>query len=192
MNPIISFTIESDHDPISPREWDNFGTLIMLHNRYQFGDRIFENGDATDFISAFKHHLATAEDCTINDVVYLPVFMFDHSGIRVNTTSFNDNWDSGQIGYIYITKQQLRSTYSVKRISAKLREQTLAILADEINILNQYLSGDVFGFTIKYQNGDMNSCYGFYGANPETNGMFEQWTVDEILYYQEHEIEITY
>ena len=94
--------------------------------------------------------------------------------------------DSGQIGYTYVTKEQIRKEYSVKRISLKLKEQISSILQSEIETLDQYLIGDVYGFTIEYDNGEINSCWGFYGSNPETNGMFEYWTDEEIQYYKEN------
>ena len=31
--------------------------------------------------------------------------MFDHSGRALSLTPFGDKWDSGQIGYVYITKE---------------------------------------------------------------------------------------
>lgn len=29
----------------------------------------------------------------------------DHSGLAMQTTSFNDPWDSGQVGWIYVSKE---------------------------------------------------------------------------------------
>jgi len=190
VNPITSFIIQPDPAPISPREGEENNTFIMLHNKYQFGDCIFENGDTTDFESAFKHHLAVVENCSITDIVYLPVYMYDHSGITINTTGFQNSWDSGQIGWIYVSKKDIRINYKVKRISSKLQEQVKSTLVNEIKLLDQYLTGDMYGFTIEHEN-TINSCWGFYGSKPETNGMWEHWTVEEILYYQEHKIEIT-
>ena len=193
MAQITNFTIEQEEYPESPREWDNLGTFIMQHGRYEFGDRIFEvDGSYISFEDDFKYHLRTVHDCTLNDVIYLPVYMYEHSGITISTSSFSCSWDSGQIGYIYITKDKVRSEYSVKRISNKLRSLVLSILEAEISTLDQYVTGDVYGFTIEYDDGSSNSCWGFYGDNPETNGMSEYWTDEEITYYKEHSIDITY
>ena len=39
---------------------------------------------------------------------------------------------------------------------------------------NQLLSGDVYGFITKNIQGDeLDSCWGFYGTNPMSNGMSE-------------------
>src|SRR6187402_3409459 len=38
---IGEFTLEiiSDDDPMSPREWDNIGTMVCFHKRYTLGDK---------------------------------------------------------------------------------------------------------------------------------------------------------
>ena len=33
--------------------------------------------------------------------VILPLYLFDHSGITMNTTGFNCRWDSGVVGWVY-------------------------------------------------------------------------------------------
>lgn len=46
----------------------------------------------------------------MDDVEYYPVFMYDHSGIALSISNayypFNDRWDSGCIGFWYITKEE--------------------------------------------------------------------------------------
>jgi len=186
MAQIIEFEIKQDDCPESPREWDNLGTFIMQHGRYEFGDRTFEvDGSYISFEDYFKYHLRTVHDCSLDDTVYLPVYMYDHSGITISTTPFSSRWDSGQIGYIYAVKDDIRKEYNVKRISSKLREQVLSILRAEIQTLDQYLIGDTYGFNIEYDDGSSNSCWGFYGDNPKTNGMYDHWTDEEIKYYEE-------
>ncbi len=193
MTQITEFKIEQDTYPESPREWDNLGTFIMQHGRYEFGDRIFENdGSYISFEEDFKYHLRIVHDCTIKDVIYLPVYMYDHSGISISTSPFSSHWDSGKIGYIYVTNGKVRSDYSAKRISSKLRSTVLSNLQAEIKALDQYVTGNICGFTIEYDDGSINSCWGFYGYNPETNGMFEHWTNKEISYYKENSIDFTY
>ena len=35
----------------------------------------------------------------------LPLYLYDHSGITMNTTGFSCPWDSGQVGWIYAFKE---------------------------------------------------------------------------------------
>lgn len=51
--------------------------------------------------------LRLCEKC--GDVAILPLFLYDHSGLAMSTGSFvgrahHAEWDSGQVGYIYMTK----------------------------------------------------------------------------------------
>jgi hypothetical protein len=58
----------------------------------------------------------------LKELIYLPVYLYEHSGQTINTTGFSCNWDSGQVGYIYIYKHTVRDMYKVQRVSTKLRE----------------------------------------------------------------------
>lgn len=40
-----------------------------------------------------------------NKYVILPLYLYDHSGITMNTSGFHCNWDSGQVGWIYASKK---------------------------------------------------------------------------------------
>ena len=43
-----------------------------------------------------------------DEVVALPLYLYDHSGITMNTSGFSCPWDSGQVGWIYCTKKRFR------------------------------------------------------------------------------------
>jgi len=49
---------------------------------------------------------ARANDIPVaSDFYWLPIFKYQHSGVRYNTTGFSCPWDSGKFGYIYISKE---------------------------------------------------------------------------------------
>ena len=37
----------------------------------------------------------------MDGMVILPLYLYDHSGITMNTCGFSCPWDSGQVGWIY-------------------------------------------------------------------------------------------
>jgi hypothetical protein len=41
----------------------------------------------------------------------LPLYLYDHSGITMNTTGFHCGWDSGQVGLIYITEEDAKEAW---------------------------------------------------------------------------------
>lgn len=139
-------------DPINPREWDNLGTMVYSHSRYILGDEKIPNdlrgaSEVMGWISENYGDIA----------VILPLYIYDHGGITMNTSGFSCQWDSGQVGYIFITKERVRKNYEVKRISKKLLERLNKILTSEVKTFDQYITGQVFGYIA-----DDDSCWGYY------------------------------
>lgn len=152
--------IHIDEHPESPREWDNLGSMICWHRNYSLGDSEHPEKWETpaDFIKW----------ATRNRVAYLPLYLYDHSGITMNTTGFSCPWDSGQVGYIYVTTEKMREEYNCKAVSKKLRERVLGYLKNEVETYDQYLTGSVYGYIIKDEKDEeIDSCWGFYGTTQE-------------------------
>lgn len=104
--------------------------------------------------------------------IILPLYLYDHSGITMNTSGFNCPWDSGQVGWIYISKEKVRQEYGVKRITKKIRDRVIAALKAEVETYSQWLEGNVFGFVLKNAEGnEVDSCWGFYGTDWKENGL---------------------
>jgi len=45
-----------------------------------------------------------------NVLEILPLYMYEHSGVALSTSDFNDKWDSGCIGYVFMTHEQASET----------------------------------------------------------------------------------
>ncbi len=316
--------IQQDEGYENPREWDNLGTMICFHSRYNLGDKhdyseprdmlidllenVFENDDSElesfaekkfedhfvhqdedgdwyvtddhvsynaysgeyydnkyeaieeleslkdDFIGGEWQDIMDNED--MMDIVekyyvILPLYLYDHSGITMNTSGFHCNWDSGQVGWIYASKKtfidetgytqdELFNTdknripktkelvklkgyddsyghygfgkvifinkdiitvdYDFHKIeSARSKDNIVTVnvsdivevksdsakemLRNEVELYDQYLTGEVYGFIIeKYEsceccgNGEwehVDSCWGFYGNESIKNDMIE-------------------
>lgn len=152
--------IEYDMDGSSsdPRENDNLGTIIGWHRRYNLGD---ENGlkldmDPREFEAALQRERA----------IYLPVFMYEHSGVALSTGSFGDPWDSGQVGFIYADRAKVLKEYSAKIVTKAVRDKALQVLKYEIEEYGKWLNGEVYGYVIEDAEGnDVDSCWGFIGLD---------------------------
>lgn len=155
-----------DHDADSPRSWDNLGTMYCFHKRYLLGDNhAVEPNDFSSF-DDMKSVLWSEED------LVFPLYLYDHSGLLVSMTPFSDPWDSGQIGFITATKQDVMKEFGAwnQDTIAKARKT----LEMEVEVYNEYLRGHVFGFVVEGPNGEEeDSCWGFYGSNIFANGMIE-------------------
>lgn len=137
--------IHYDTDPENPRDWDNLGTMICRHPRYHLGDD-HSFAEARDFLIDLINCPGETELSTgrlverANEVaVFLPVFLYDHSGLALNTTGFHCMWDSAQVGFIYATFKTIRKEYGVKRISAGLRARVADYLRAELATYNDYI-----------------------------------------------------
>jgi hypothetical protein len=146
--------IVRDDDPINPREWDNVGTMLCFHRRYNLGDEPYHRS-VTDMLPYGEEDLEKWLVEEENAKTILPLYLYDHSGITIRTTPFTCRWDSGQIGYIYSQEEGQED-----------------ILRSEIEVYDHYLFGNIWGYQV-YQKHVCNrgniheeiidSCYGFYG-----------------------------
>lgn len=176
----------------SPREWEcNIGVIAYKHSRYTLGEE--EIDDPIDFLLNLYGIEATNMPYTNETLeklmgqaskygyVLLPVYLFDHSGITISTTPFSCPWDSGQVGFIYTNLKRVQEMgHNWKKWSEKRREQVREWLKGEIKIFDQYLRGDVYGFIIEEDGEEIDSCWGFYGEDPRTNGMSD-YVDDELI-----------
>jgi hypothetical protein len=151
---MLTVTIKQDTDQENPREWDNFGTMVCFHNRYRLGD---DHGLTLDAARELEQR---------DDIISLPLYLYDHSGITIKTTPFHCPWDSGKVGFIYITKQDARNLFNTKRITKKFKENLLDILRKEVAVYDNYLNGEVYQFTVEDEQGNIvDSCGGFFGGS---------------------------
>lgn len=155
-----------DNCPMSPREYDNLGTMVCWHRRYDLGDKhdfeghedfikalAREDGDCfchfateakmKDYEDTYKY-IGTLDSEEISDIVckynlILPLYLYDHSGITVSTRSFSCPWDSGQIGYVYVSHKNIVKEYGKLDIDAARKR-----LEVEVKEYDSYIQGDVY------------------------------------------------
>ncbi len=174
--------ITQDLDAPNPRDWDNLGT-IAHKSKYDIGEE--DISDPIDWLEAMldkptggvynQERLEDLEHEFYNKYIAEPIYIYEHGGITIRTYPFGCRWDSGKIGYIYVSKKDVRLQYGVKRISKKLRKRVENILNAEIETLDQFLIGDVYRFVLVDEDGEMiDACGGFYGSDPQTNGMSDE------------------
>lgn len=176
--PIETFDMEdgrtlkiyADDSAEDPRKHSEpLGTMACMHRRYTLGD-------------VQPKSIEEMHEMIKDAAVCLPIYMYDHSGITIRTSPFSCPWDSGQIGYIFISKEKARKEFG--RLTKKTLANITECLIGEIKTYDQYLTGDVYGFVItrncKCNNCDDNhdklldTCWGFYGHDWKENGLFEQ------------------
>lgn len=179
-----------DDAPVSPRAWDNLGTMVCWHRNYELGDKHnYRNveewiNDLADSLGItleyvdyddYKHYKTTSElfDNIKQVCVVLPLYLYDHSGITMSTFPFNCPWDSGQVGWIYVTHDKIKEEYG------KLDDETIKrvkdVLIGEVKVYDQYLNNDVYGYVLEnkikcdccghIEYNLVDSCWGYYGID---------------------------
>lgn len=179
-NAVLKIVQDADSS-MNPRiDFDNFGHMICWHSRYNLGDdhnfsspREFLEEHVLRFNEDDLHEIEEkSNDDLLNTLqdhmVILPLYLYDHSGITMNTTGFSCRWDSGQVGWVYATNEEVISEYGNLDI-----EKAEKLLKAEVEVYDQYIRGEVYGYilekkvkceccnSIEYENID--SCWGFLG-----------------------------
>lgn len=166
-NGAYTLQIYEDDNPISPRQMDaNIGRMISFHSRYQLGDRHDYSNKEEFLLDLLKTHFGSKEKAEeyftaidnntrfippfasdkLRDDVILPVYLLDHSGLAVSTTSFGDTWDSGQIGWIYANKETVIKEYG--EWSEETIEKVKQFMESEVKEYDDYLRGENYMYDI--------------------------------------------
>jgi hypothetical protein len=152
--------IEQDPEPQNPRtDWDNFGKMVAFHPRYDLGDK-----------SDMKRE-ELLKEIAKKDVVALPLYLYDHSGLAIRTSRFMEDpggWDTSFVGYIYATPAMIKKEYG--KVTPETIAKAKEVLQGEVTNYDAYLSGDVYGYTVTDPRGNViDSCWGFF----ESDGLKE-------------------
>jgi len=162
MPEALTMKIERDPDPLNPREeWDHLGVMVCFHRRHNLGDaselRAGNFSGWEEMEDRLRKHGA---------VIVLPLYLYDHSGLTMRTWPFSCPWDSGQVGFVYATREAILGAYNRQRLSQKLRDKVERCLRAEVEAYDQYLRGDVWGYTVETATGEhLDSCWGFFGES---------------------------
>lgn len=205
-----SIEVYSDYDTESPRDWDNLGTMVCWHNKGILGDghkyaknspeqfvwELAEEYYNSDVVQKWRDDRKEKEfieyclEKLKNYVVFLPLYIYDHGGITIKTYPFSCQWDSGQVGWVYITKEDIRKEYLVKNISKKVMERAKNLIEAKVQTYAYYLEGSVYGYIAKdEEGGEIESCWGFYGYDHKKSGLLENAERSIDLYLEQKEKE---
>jgi hypothetical protein len=91
----------------------------------------------------------------------LPLYLYDHSGITMNTSGFSCPWDSGQVGWIYADADMVKKEYDA--ITPETLERAKNLLESEVKEYDYYLTGQCYGFKLYEGDAEIDSCWGFLG-----------------------------
>lgn len=112
-------------------------------------------------------------------IIFMPLFLYDHSGITMNTCGYSCRWDSGQVGYIYTDRKtilDLNAYYrnkkgkSTKVTKNNWKKAAYLWMEGEVEEYDQYLTGEVYGIIEEEYDAEddtweeTDSCWGFFNS----------------------------
>jgi hypothetical protein len=173
-----------DDSTSSPRGWDNLSKMIFIGRHSHLGD----NHDFHNSHESFEAHQADIEK-QLDIAIILPVYAYIHSGMTISLSPFSCRWDSGKLGWVVVTKQAIRENWNIKNVTKKYVEMAMNIVDGEIETLDQYIRGDVYGFQVCDENDNVeDSCWGFYGDDIKENGILDNLSKEDIEFINQVEL----
>lgn len=182
-------TLVYDQYAASPRgQYDNLGTIIIAPSKTHW---VADRDDAVDTsvplgTSPGEHwENIRRQQLKIKKseiAIAYPISKYEHGGISLSLGGKSGGWDRDVIGFIYVTKAQLREWYGVDRIKKSLIEQGKACLQSELDTLTAWLNGDCYGWCVKeYTLTDdgldwrevdvLDSCWGYFDQGQALDDM---------------------
>ena len=153
-----------DTDGLDPRrDMYNLGTLYTAHRHYCPEENFKDHFEVEE---VFEEPGGDFRDSFLNRYIALPVYLYDHSGVTVSTPPFHCPWDFGLFGIIAVSVEKVRKEYHWKRITTKRRTEIENALRSEIETLDQYYTGEVYGYEITPADNKtelLDSCGSFFG-----------------------------
>ena len=93
--------------------------------------------------------------------VILPLWLYDHSGISMScgerTYPYDDRWDSGQVGWIAVTRKDAMENLGVRKPDGSWamagesdwEKAAIDCIRAEVETYDQYLTGDIYWYELK-------------------------------------------
>ena len=155
----FEIVIENDMDVEDPRHDGTLGKMICFHRRYDLGDKTDLKSDMFNGWDEWYDYIKK----DLKGIIILPLYLLDHSNIWMRVgRGFGDvdpgHWDSGQVGFIYTTKEAILKECSVKKIGKRALKKAEDILCSEVDVYSKYISGECFAY--RWETG---GCGGYFG-----------------------------
>lgn len=186
----LTIEIHYDDDAQNPlTDYDNASVFACWHSRYNLGHYkdtqghtpesyvlsiLSDNGKAS--IERFEKRRSKELGYTYeaempelmaaldNEALVRPLHLYDHSGITMRASAFDCAWDSGQVGFQYMTHAKIKEEFGGKTINKTNTAKAIKLMDGELETYDDYLTGNVYGYIIKdSEDEELDACWGFIG-----------------------------
>lgn len=152
---VVKVLADEDGSSSDPRDWDHGTLMALTHRRYDLPN---EAGAPFDDLDGWREVADWLREI-YNVAAILPVYMIDHGNVALSTGSYGDPWDSGQVGFILMTREGQDACGTPD-------DRLNGLLSATVAEYGQYLNGEVYGYVVEDAEGDtVDSCWGFVGES---------------------------
>jgi hypothetical protein len=136
--------IAYDDDPVNPlTDWESLTTIACWHGRLKLGQRTDMGLKGLD-LEETREAIESHEGSPV--LALLPVYLYEHSGITMSCGAFSDPWDSGQVGWAYVTEDSANKMGCVgDRWTTENLEKAIR---SDVDVYDQYLRGEVYVYFV--------------------------------------------
>lgn len=168
-------SIQPDPDPINPRNFDNFCTIITGNRSYGGGDESYY--DEGPFEQALLRHAKDIQWSKKNGLYHV-ITAYIHSGIAVRLDDYGNwpdqRWDCMPFGVMFVSPSKVRKFHHWKRISRRRLELLKTYLQNEFNEWASWISGDCYmvidtDTNIVEFDGNYHDCMDYIANDPSDN-----------------------
>ena len=110
-----------------------------------------------------------------------PITKYEHGEVSLSL-GYTRGWDYGVVGFVYITKDQVRKCFGVERITKSIITRAESCIQAELDLLTAWVNGDCYGWQIKeytldddgldwVEVGTLDSCWGYFDKEQALDDM---------------------
>ena len=175
-----------DTDAATPRQCDNLGTILIAPSKAHW---VASPDSAVDTSiplgkNPFEHWDNIRKQLKLKKsevVIAHPITKHEHGEISLQL-GHKQGCDYGVVGFVYVTKEQVRKCYGVDRITKSIITYAENRIQDELDLLTAWLNGHCYGWQIKeYALDDdgldwkevdtLDSCWGYFDKEQALDDM---------------------
>lgn len=146
----------------NPLFWDNGFNFFNTSNLIT-GFKIIKNNKGKEFYQSDFESIAEIEAfLEKEDFITFKIYATSHGEVKLNP-SYLCGFDSGVLGFFYISKEELRKNLNKARLSKDDIAKQIDLMKAFCDTLENYLNGEVYDLSID------NELYTIYGLNEIDN-----------------------
>lgn len=174
-----------DEDAINPRgDWDDHATVMWCwHRRYELGDTKSNPWTFHQAQEEFDRDWEALHQAVIRrakPILMAPLYLYDHSGLRIKIGSFTGllpqghaEFDTMPIGWVMVTKESYEKCCGSKvpkRKTKKFLAECQKFMEQDVRLYDDYLRGACYMWgVVDPSTGDiLESCGGYYLCEHES------------------------